>query len=163
ADARELGRVAALARRPRRLPVLRDPARGAPASREVRRRLPRVPAALGPAAATPDFSRSSPRSAAMNRSRLAVLLLITAWLPCPRTPAAQDTPPPAPAEQYQALVKEFFAAGSAGGPTTDEERMKGMKKAYQHRYDLELKFIELAEKYPQDPVAVDALKQGVWL
>jgi hypothetical protein len=34
--------------------------------------------------------------------------------------------------------------------------------AYRARNQLALKFVELAEKYPKDPIAVDALLQAVW-
>ena len=37
-----------------------------------------------------------------------------------------------------------------------------MPQAYKLRYKLALKFVELAEKYPRDPIAVDSLSQAVW-
>src|SRR5262249_12214053 len=67
-----------------------------------------------------------------------------------------------PAEQYQALLKSHQSASSSGRVLTDEERMKFVGEAYKRRYELALKFLELAEKYPQDPIAVDALMQAVW-
>jgi hypothetical protein len=67
-----------------------------------------------------------------------------------------------PADQYQALLKEFDRASSSGVPLTDAERLKFIGLAYKHRYALALKFLELAEKYPNDPIALDALMQAVW-
>jgi hypothetical protein len=66
-----------------------------------------------------------------------------------------------PAEEYQALLKEYQRA-SGGGALTDEERMRFVGRVYKHRHELALKFVELAEKNPQDPIAVDALAQAVW-
>jgi hypothetical protein len=74
--------------------------------------------------------------------------------------AGQDKPAP-PEEQYQALLKEYQEASSGGAPS-DEERMKLIGRVYKHRNELALRFLELAEKNPQDPIAVDALIQAVW-
>src|SRR5262249_61130967 len=60
-----------------------------------------------------------------------------------------------------ALLKEYQEA-SGGGALTDEERHKFIGRCYRHRNRLALEFIELAEKNPDDPVAVDALLQAVW-
>jgi hypothetical protein len=70
--------------------------------------------------------------------------------------------PATPAEQYQALRKESDRASSAGVPLTDAERLKFVGRAYKHRYALAQKFLELAEKHPDDPIALDALTQAVW-
>src|SRR5262245_41537164 len=70
--------------------------------------------------------------------------------------------PATPAEQYQALRKEYDRASSSGVPLTDAERMKFVGKVYKHRNALAQKFLELAEKYPDDPVALDALTKAVW-
>lgn len=67
-----------------------------------------------------------------------------------------------PAQQFQALLKEFETASSSGKVLSDAERMQFIGVAYQRRHQLALKFVELAEKYPHDPVAVDALMQAVW-
>jgi hypothetical protein len=69
--------------------------------------------------------------------------------------------PPTPAEQYQALLKEYQVA-SSGGALSDEERMKFVGRVYRLRSKLALAFLELAEKNPEDPIAVDALIQAVW-
>jgi hypothetical protein len=78
--------------------------------------------------------------------------------------AAEDQGPkgPAtPAEQYKVLLKEYQYA-SGGRVSSDEERMKFVGRVYKLRNKLALKFVELAEKYPKDPIAVDALMQAVW-
>ena len=73
------------------------------------------------------------------------------------TSALADTP----AEQYRALLKEYQLA-SSGKVLTDEERMKFVGQVYRHRNRLAQKFVELAEKYPTDPIALDALMQATW-
>lgn len=73
----------------------------------------------------------------------------------------QDTPP-TPAEQFKALSKEYDRASSSGKVLTDAERMKFIGEVYKHRNALALKFLELAEKNPNDPIALDALMQAVW-
>jgi hypothetical protein len=70
--------------------------------------------------------------------------------------------PPTPAQQYQALRKEYDRASSSGVPLTDAERMKFIGLVYKRRNELAQRFVELAEKYPTDPVALDALIQAVW-
>src|SRR5262249_40656105 len=40
--------------------------------------------------------------------------------------------------------------------------MKLIGRVYRLRYQLALQFLELAEKNPEDPIAVDALIQAVW-
>ena len=72
------------------------------------------------------------------------------------TPSAQGTP----AEQYQALLKEYQTASSSGTVLTDEQRMQFVGRVYKRRNALALKFIDLAEKHPNDPVALDALMQA---
>ncbi len=74
---------------------------------------------------------------------------------------SQDKPA-TPAEQYQALRKEYDRASSSGVPLTDAERLTFVGRAYMHRHALAQKFLELAEKHPNDPVALDALIQAVW-
>jgi hypothetical protein len=70
-------------------------------------------------------------------------------------------PSATPAEQYKALLKVYQEA-SGGGAPSDEERMKLVGRVFQLRYQLALQFLELAEKNPEDPIAVDALIQAVW-
>lgn len=45
---------------------------------------------------------------------------------------------------------------------TDAERLTFVGQAYRHRFELAEKLLVLAEKYPKDPIAIDALTQAVW-
>src|SRR5262245_16043808 len=74
--------------------------------------------------------------------------------------SSQDKPP-TPAEQYQALRKEYDRMPS-GVPKTDTELLKFVGGVYKHHFAVAPKFVELAEKYPNDPIALDALTQAVW-
>ena len=69
--------------------------------------------------------------------------------------------PATPAEQYQALLKEY---GKAPGkfPENDAERLVYVGNIYKHHFVVARKFLALAEKYPDDPIAFDALRQAVW-
>ena len=79
--------------------------------------------------------------------------------------AAEGQPkdkPAAPAEQYQALLKAYQAgmqtySDALGKAKTYEERLKVFDEIYPKPEKLAPRFLELAEKYPQDPVAFDAL------
>jgi hypothetical protein len=73
---------------------------------------------------------------------------------------AQD-PPATPAEQYQSLLKAC-EIGSPGKVLSDEERTAWIGHAYKVRNEVALRFVELAEKHPADPIALDALTQAVW-
>lgn len=77
-------------------------------------------------------------------------------------PALGQSKNGSPAEQFNALRKEYDRASSSGKPLTDEERLKFIGEAYKHRYVLALKFLDLAKRYPSDPIAIDALMQAVW-
>jgi hypothetical protein len=74
---------------------------------------------------------------------------------------SQDKPA-TPAEQYELLRKEYDRTPGTGAPSTDEERLKFIGRSYKHRYAVARKFLELAEKHPDDPIALDALIQAVW-
>ena len=70
--------------------------------------------------------------------------------------------PAAPAEEYQALVKVYQDAmqtysEALGKAKTYEDRLKVFDEVYPKPEKLAPRFLELAEKYPQDPVAFDAL------
>ena len=73
-----------------------------------------------------------------------------------------QNPPPAPAEQYKALRKEYDNAGSSAAPLTDAQRLNFVGGSYKHRFAVAAKSLELAEKHPNDPVALDALVLAVW-
>jgi AhpC/TSA family len=77
--------------------------------------------------------------------------------------AAKDDGPvvvPTPQEQYTTLLKEFEKA-SSGGALNDDERLKFIGRVFRLRSALARKLVALAEKYPDDPIAVDALIQAV--
>ena len=69
--------------------------------------------------------------------------------------------PATPAEQYQALRKEYDKAPGKF-PENDAERLVYVGNVYKHHFVVARKFLALAEKYPDDPIAFDALKQAVW-
>jgi hypothetical protein len=86
------------------------------------------------------------------------------WLAVPALAAAEQPTDKlaTPAEQYQALVKVYQDAmqtysEAVGKTKTYEERMKVFDEVYPKPEKLAPKFLELADKYPQDPVAFDAL------
>jgi hypothetical protein len=76
--------------------------------------------------------------------------------------AGQGPSQPTAAERYKALCAEYDQASSSGGPLTDAERLKFIGLVYKHRNSLALKFLELAEQNPNDPITLDALTKAVW-
>ena len=85
---------------------------------------------------------------------------------------AQDKPA-APSEQYKAILKEsqdrhnashkeFVASAPKGGMPSDERRMEFVGRVYKIKYEQAPKLVDLAEKYPKDPIALDALIEAVW-
>src|SRR5262245_54517169 len=76
--------------------------------------------------------------------------------------SSRQDKPPTPADQYQALRKEYDRMPSGGVPKTDPELLKFVGSIYKHHFAVAPKFLELAEKYPNDPIALDALTQAVW-
>ena len=70
--------------------------------------------------------------------------------------------PPTPAEQYNALRKEYDRASTSGKVLTDAERLEFVGRVYKHRNAIGQKFVDLAEQHPNDPIALDALVQAVW-
>jgi outer membrane protein assembly factor BamB len=70
--------------------------------------------------------------------------------------------PATPAEQYQAILKDYQKAAS-GGDGTDEGRRKLIARLDKLRPALAQRFLDLAAQHPTDPVAVDALTQAVWM
>src|SRR4029434_8862114 len=92
----------------------------------------------------------------MNHTWCATLVLLLAISPL----AAGDEPPQpgSPAEQYQAIAKQFNAEGFAlRQAKNEEERMQAVGRAEK----LTRQLLELAEKHPSDPAAMDALVQAV--
>ena len=93
-----------------------------------------------------------------NKKLYQIVLVITLTLAAAAQVEGQDKPA-TPAEQYQALVKEFQDATQAHfkPTTTDDER-----KAIVARADkATVKLLELVEKHPQEPFALEALTQVV--
>jgi hypothetical protein len=85
---------------------------------------------------------------------------------------AQDRPA-TPAEQYKEILKEthalysarhkeFVASAPRGREPSDEQRMAFVGRAYGIKYEQAPKLVALAEKYPNDPIALDALTEAVW-
>ncbi|HVK18456.1 MAG TPA: hypothetical protein VM533_16090 [Fimbriiglobus sp.] len=97
----------------------------------------------------------------MQRIARGILVLMLS-LPAVAAGGDSQDKPPTPAEQYKALRKESDRASSSGVPLSDAERLKFVGRAYKHRHAIAQKMLELAEKYPTDPVALDALVQAVW-
>jgi hypothetical protein len=97
----------------------------------------------------------------MKRLATAILLLTPVLSLVVAGSNGQDKPP-APAEQFAALKKEYDRTPGTSVPSNDEERMRFIGRAYKHHYAVALKFLELAEKYADDPIALDALTSAVW-
>jgi hypothetical protein len=70
--------------------------------------------------------------------------------------------PATPAEQYQAILKDYQKAAS-GGDGTDEGRRKLIARLDRLRPALAQRFLDLAGSHPTDPIAVDALTQAIWM
>src|SRR5262249_27842338 len=97
----------------------------------------------------------------MQRIARGILVLLLALSVEAAEGNSQDDPP-TPAEQYKALRKEYDIATGSGVPLTDAERIKFVGRVYKHHFAVAVKFLELAEKHPNDPIALDALIQAVW-
>jgi hypothetical protein len=100
----------------------------------------------------------------MSRIVGGVVVLLLA-LPALRADDKPNDKPPTPEEQYKALLKEQADAMTAYGEAyqkaeTSEEKDKVYEEKFPRPEKLAPKFLELAEKNPTDPVAVDAL---IWV
>jgi stage V sporulation protein SpoVS len=100
----------------------------------------------------------------MSRIVGGVLLLLLA-LPALGADDKPKDKPPTPEEQYQALLKEEADAMTAFREAyekaqTQEEKDKVFEEKYPKPEKLAPKFLELAQKNPEDPIAVDAL---IWV
>ena len=106
----------------------------------------------------------------MNRT---VCLLLALCLAAPLAAIGAQTTPTSPAEQYRAIMKEsqalydaaqkrFAASAPKAGTPSDEQRTAFVGRAYAIEYEQAPKLVALAEKYPDDPIALDALMQAVW-
>src|SRR5579883_3273241 len=90
-------------------------------------------------------------------------LALLALLPALRASDKTDTP--TPEQQYQALLKEYNKAmeefrKAYSEAKTQEDRQKVFREKYPQPDKLAPRFLELAEKNPKAPAAVDAL---VWV
>ncbi len=97
----------------------------------------------------------------MKRLASATLLLMLTLSLIVAEGNGQDKPP-TPAEQYAALKKEYDKTPGTSVPLNDQERLKLVGRVYRHHYAVARKLLELAEKYPNDPIALDALILAVW-
>jgi hypothetical protein len=67
-----------------------------------------------------------------------------------------------PAAQYQSLLKAQELASSPERVLSDEERLQFIGKTFRRWNEIALHFVALAERYPNDPAAADALIRAVW-
>ena len=98
------------------------------------------------------------------RRRVGRIVVLAVGLCVTRHVDAQEpavAPAATPAEQYQRLLKAC-EVGSPGKVLSDEERIQFVGHAYKVRNEVALRFVELAEKHPTDPIAREALTQAVW-
>jgi hypothetical protein len=102
-----------------------------------------------------------------------VSTLLALGMGLPLAAAHAQTTPTTPAEQYRAILKEsqalydaaqrqFVASTPKGGTPSDERRTAFVGRAYGIKYEQAPKLVALAEKYPHDRIALDALTQAVW-
>src|SRR5262245_28257751 len=75
---------------------------------------------------------------------------------------SDDKKPGTLADQYRAILKEY-QVGASGGDGTDEGRKKAIDRLDKLRPGIAQKFLDLAEKNPADPIAVDSLIQAIWM
>ena len=99
----------------------------------------------------------------MPRLWLALLVGLAVSVAAQAREQPKDKSPPA--EQYKALAKEYDDAQQAffkayQEAKTEEERDKLYKEKYPDAAKFAARFMELAEKNPKDPAAIDAL---VWV
>jgi hypothetical protein len=96
----------------------------------------------------------------MDRVMTGIMAFLLAWPAL----AADDQPKDKPAAQYQALVKEYEDAQQAFfkayQEAPSEEAKQQLRKEKSPFEKFAPKFLELAEKYPKDHAALDAL---VWI
>lgn len=96
------------------------------------------------------------------RRVIPMILPLLLTLPLLATAGRAQDRPASPADQYAALKKEYDVATGSGVPLTDAERLQFVGRVYRHHFAVATKFLELAEKHPDDPIALDALLQAVW-
>jgi hypothetical protein len=75
--------------------------------------------------------------------------------------ARGQQPPPAPEQRFDELMAEQDAVPNPG-VLTAAEREQFIGRVYRKHYEVALRFVELAEQHPKDPIAVRALIQAAW-
>jgi hypothetical protein len=75
--------------------------------------------------------------------------------------ARGQTPPPDPEQRFEELMAECDAVSNPG-VLTPAEREQFIGRVYRKHYEVALRFVELAEQHPRDPIAVRALIQAAW-
>jgi len=93
----------------------------------------------------------------MQRTTRGMLAFLYALAGAPAAIAAQDGPP-SPAERYDSILAEYQAeSGAFRKAATDEER----KSAVERLDAFALRFLELLEDHPKDPIALEAALQTI--
>lgn len=108
------------------------------------------------------FTKAHHRAEQTYMHRLAAGLLVLLFHLPVTTEADGQEQPLTPAAKYKTLRLEYDRASSSGVALTDAERLRFVGRVYQHRTALARQFLALAEQYPGDPVALDALVHAVW-
>jgi hypothetical protein len=101
------------------------------------------------------------------------LLAFVVGVPLAATEILAQERLPTPLEQFKAILKEsqdrydashkeFVASAPKGGMPSDARRMEFVGRVYKIKFEQGPKLVALAEKYPRDPVALDALIEAVW-
>lgn len=95
----------------------------------------------------------------MNRIALSALVLLSPW-----SSLRGEDKPTSLRQQYDALVKEYLQArqncnNALDDAKTNEEQQKAREQYQAKRRRIAAELLALAEKYPEDPVAIDALSK----
>lgn len=93
--------------------------------------------------------------------RSALLLAVLSGL----SSARGQEPGTTPAQRYEALLEESKkpVSGPPSSPNSDDERIKYIGRGFRRHSELAHQFVALAEQFPNDPIAFDALIQAVWV
>jgi AhpC/TSA family len=100
------------------------------------------------------------------------LSLVLGWAAVPVEAQGQKMPA-TPLEQYKFLLtesqarldvihKKYVALAPSGRMPSDDQRMAFIGRTYKIKYEQAQKLVALAEKYPNDPIALNALIEAVW-
>lgn len=94
----------------------------------------------------------------MRRIVLAPIILMNLSVVAQGHDRAKSTP----AEQYQALRREYDRVPGGGVAQTDAEHLRFVGQVYKHYHAVARKLFDLAATYPDDPIALDALMKAAW-